>query len=284
MKLRLQLALVTTVCSSLIQFAARAADEPASTNVLDRVSYALGINIGTFIKRSGFDVNETELARGIHEVLAGSSTMTDMQARQVVMGYQQQKAHEQAEKNVKEGAAFLAENKTKDGVKVHLVTLSDGKTTAELQYKVLKDGTGAIPQPHDTVTVSYRGTLIDGKEFDSTAKHGGQPSKFVVGGIIRGWSEALQMMKVGSKWDIYMPATLAYGDHGAPGIEPGSVLIFEVELLNTESPQPPKPVTSDIIRVPSADEMKAGAKIEVIKSADAEKKAAAPANPPAPGN
>ena len=278
MKLRLQLALITGVCCSLGQLPAQGEDKPATTNLQERVSYALGVNIGSGLKRAGFEFNEKDLLKGIHDAMDGKSKMTDSEARQAVMAYQQQRLHDLAEKNTREGEAFLALNKTKDGVKVHTVSLADGKS-AELQYKVLKEGTGPIPQPRDTVSVNYRGTLINGKEFDSSAKRGGQPAKFVVGGIIKGWSEALQMMKVGSKWEIYMPASLAYGDRGAPGtIEPGSVLIFEVELVATESPEPPKPVTSDIIRVPSADEMKAGAKVEVIKSEDVDKKAPAAQN------
>lgn len=274
MKLRLQLALATCVGWSLIQLPARGEDRPALTNIQDRLGYALGVNIGSYLKRSGFEVNEAELMKGVNDALAGEPKMTDMEAGQVVRAYQQQKMHDMVEKNTKDGEAFLAKNKTKDGVKVRNVTLPDGHT-AELQYKVITEGTGITPQAHDTVTVNYRGTLINGKEFDSSAKHGGQPAKFVVNGIIRGWSEALQLMKVGSKWEIYLPASLAYSEHGAPGIEPGSALIFEVELVSAESPQPPKPVTSDIIRVPSADEMKAGAKIEVIKAEDLDKKSAA---------
>ena len=145
-----------------------------------------------------------------------------------------------------------------------------------MQYKVITEGTGAIPKSNDTVTVNYRGTLINGKEFDSSAKLGpagqvpGQPR------VVRGWTEALQMMKAGSKWELYLPSTLAYGDHGyRPNIEPGATLIFEMELLGSEAPPPPpppaQPLTSDIIRVPSAEELKKGAKIEVIKPEDLEK-------------
>ena len=138
----------------------------------------------------------------------------------------------------------------------------------ELQYKVITEGTGAIPKTNDTVTVNYRGTLINGKEFDSSAKHG-QPGKFQVNRVVRGWTEALQMMKVGSKWELYIPSSLAYGDYGSgPDIQPGATLIFEVELVSIDTPPP---LTSDIIRVPSAEELKAGAKVEVIKPEDVEK-------------
>jgi hypothetical protein len=143
-----------------------------------------------------------------------------------------------------------------------------------MQYKVITEGTGAIPKSNDTVTVNYRGTLVNGKEFDSSAKRG-QPAKFQVNRVVRGWTEALQMMKAGSKWEVYIPSALAYGDRGNPSIEPGSTLIFEVELVGADAPAPPpppaQPLTSDIIRVPSAEELKKGAKIEVIKAEDLEK-------------
>jgi hypothetical protein len=160
----------------------------------------------------------------------------------------------------------------KPGVKAHAVILEDG-TTAEMQYKVVTEGTGAMPKTNDTVTVNYRGTLINGKEFDSSAKRG-QPAKFQVNRVIRGWTEALLMMKAGSKWELFIPSSLAYKDAGGPGIEPGSTLIFEVELVDNAGPQPPtpaQPLASDIIRVPSAEALRKGAKIEVIKAEDVEK-------------
>ena len=135
-----------------------------------------------------------------------------------------------------------------------------------------------MPGPSDTVTVNYKGSLLDGTEFDSSYKRG-QPASFPVGGVIRGWTEALQKMAVGSKWKLFIPSELAYGENGRPGIPPNSVLIFEVELLDTKSPAPvaapapAQPLTSDIIKVPSAEEMKNGAKIEVIKAEDAAKAA-----------
>jgi FKBP-type peptidyl-prolyl cis-trans isomerase FklB len=218
-------------------------------------------------------------------VLAGRDLkLTDQQAQEAWRSYQmesrtkqEEMRKQQTEKNKKEGEAFLAENKKEPGVKTHTVTLANG-TTAEMQYKVITEGTGAMPKSNDTVTVNYKGTLINGKEFDSSAKHGGQPAKFQVNRVVRGWTEALQMMKVGSKWKIYLPSALAYEDRGAgPNIEPGSTLIFEMELVSTETPAPPpppappQPLTSDIIRVPSAEELKKGAKIEVIKPEDLEK-------------
>ncbi|HWQ91484.1 MAG TPA: FKBP-type peptidyl-prolyl cis-trans isomerase, partial [Clostridia bacterium] len=155
---------------------------------------------------------------------------------------------------------------------------------AEFQYKVITPGTGPTPGSNDTVTVNYRGTLIDGKEFDSSAKRG-QPAKFQANRVIRGWAEALQMMPAGSKWELYIPAPLAYGEFGSgPLIKPGATLIFEVELLSTEAPKPPappQPLTSDIIKVPSAEEMKKGAKVEVLKPEDVERELKAATNKPA---
>jgi hypothetical protein len=137
------------------------------------------------------------------------------------------------------------------------------------------------------VNVNYRGTLIDGKEFDSNAKRG-KPQRFPVRGVVPGFSAALEMMPVGSKWELYIPSTLGYADNARPGIEPGSTLIFEVELVSIEPPQPPpsaatshEPLTSDIIKVPSAEELKKGAKIEVIKAEDVPKLQQQTSPPPA---
>ena len=133
-------------------------------------------------------------------------------------------------------------------------------------------GTGALPTPNDTVTVNYKGTLIDGTEFDSSYKRG-QPAQFPVTGVIHGWTEALLKMPVGSKWKLFIPSELAYGEQGNRSIAPNSALIFEVELLDAKTPAPAAPLTSDITKVPSASEMKNGAKIEVIKPEDAAKAA-----------
>jgi FKBP-type peptidyl-prolyl cis-trans isomerase FklB len=250
---------------------------PALTNMEDRVGYAIGMSIGNNLKRTKFDVNLDALMEGVRDVLADREPrMTEQQAQGAIMDYQKQKQHELVLQNLKEGEAFLAENKNKEGVKVQPVTLPDG-TTAELQYKVITEGTGEIPKSNDTVSVNFRGTLINGTEFDSTAKRGGRPYKFVVdqANITRGLSEALQIMKVGSKWQLVIPASLAYNERPLRAIPPGSTLIYELELLSIDRP---KPLTSDIIRVPSAEEMKAGAKVEVIKAEDAERMAAAQTN------
>ncbi|HSU55737.1 MAG TPA: FKBP-type peptidyl-prolyl cis-trans isomerase [Candidatus Dormibacteraeota bacterium] len=267
----------------------RAADKPADStdksglkDEKEKVSYSIGLNWGNMLKRSGYEVDVDVLASAIKDVVAGREPkLTEQQAREVMMAYQKEmqtkRQEEQAkisEKNKKEGEAFLAENKNKPGVKTHTVTLPDG-TTAEMQYKVITEGKGDMPKSNDVVTVNYKGTLINGKEFDSSAKHG-SPLKRPANSLIRGWTEALEMMKVGSKWELYLPASLAYGDRGAPpDIDPGATLIFEMELTGIEPPPAPpapaQPLTSDIIRVPSAEELKKGAKIEVLKPEDVEK-------------
>ena len=267
-----------------------ATQTPAGTNVLSdekaRVSYAIGMSMGHNLQRQGVEVDANLVARGVNDVLSGPTLLTPEQAQEVLTAYQkkfvaqQQKIREEAAaKNKAEGAAFLATNKNNPGV----ITLPDG-----LQYKVITSGDGAIPTPNDVVTVNYRGTLIDGTEFDSSLKRG-KPAQFPVGNVIHGWTEALLQMKVGSKWEIFVPSELAYGERGRPGIPANSVLIFEVELLSTElqpAPEPAAasgpavPLTSDIIKVPSREEMEKGAKIEVIKSEDAAKLQQSQTQPP----
>lgn len=261
----------------------RAQDQASFKDDKEKASYAIGLFFGNQIKSGSLDVDTDVIMNAIKDVLAGREMkLTQQQAREAITVYQAAAKAKAAEKNRAEGAAFLAANKSKEGVQIIPVTLEDG-TVAELQYKVLTEGTGATPASTDIVKVNYRGTFLNGTEFDSTAKHGGQPTQLPATGFIRGWTEALQKMKVGSKWQLFIPSSLAYKDRGNPGIEPGTTLIFEVELLDTQAPPPPpeattsqpKPLTSDIIRVPSADEMKQGAKIEVIKASDLEKTNAA---------
>ncbi|MBI4849070.1 MAG: FKBP-type peptidyl-prolyl cis-trans isomerase [Nitrospirae bacterium] len=211
----------------------------------DKLSYSIGTTMGKDFKNQSIDVDPDILARGIKDAFSGSkSLMTDEEMRDTIssfknemMAKQMAQMKEAAEKNKKEGDAFLAENKKKEGV----VTLP-----SSLQYKVIKEGTGAIPKATDTVTVHYKGTFIDGTEFDSSMKHG-QPATFKVGGVIPGWTEALQLMKTGSKWQLYVPSNLAYGERGAGReIGPNATLIFEVELLSIQEntgklPAPEKP-------------------------------------------
>jgi len=204
----------------------------------EKASYALGMNMGSSFKRQGLPVDPALVARGLRDAMTGAKgLMTEdemkaalQQLRLDVQHAQEAKAHAEGEGNRKAGDAFLAANKAKDGVK----TLPDG-----LQYKIVQAGNGPKPTASDTVTVNYRGTLIDGKEFDSSYKRG-QPATFPVGGVIKGWTEALQMMPVGSKWQLFLPADLAYGDSPNPAIPAGSTLVFDVELLSIAPPQPQK--------------------------------------------
>jgi FKBP-type peptidyl-prolyl cis-trans isomerase FklB len=198
----------------------------------EKFSYALGMKMGENLHKQSVPVDPAILARGLKDAIAGAKPLlTDEQAQAVIMEVQNDMRKKQQEKmqqagaaNKKDGDTFLAANKGKEGV----VTLPSG-----LQYKILKAGTGPKPTPSDTVSCNYRGTFINGTEFDSSYK-GGQPVSFPVTGVIKGWTEALQLMPVGSKWQLFIPSDLAYGDAGRPGIEPSSTLIFEVELLSIE--------------------------------------------------
>lgn len=239
-----------------------------------KASYAVGLNLGGNWKRQDIDLDFDLVLRGLKDTRPNAKPLlTDEEAREVLnkfqqqlMAAQQEKRRVQGEKNKQAGAAFLAENKNKPGVK----TLDNG-----LQYKVITEGSGDIPKREDTVTVKYRGTLIDGTEFDNSEKAPNGTATFRVNGVIRGWTEALTQMKVGSKWQLFIPPDLAYGERGSgPIIGPESTLLFDVELLSVQPAPPPaqpKPLTSDIIKVPSAEEMKKGAKIETIKAEDVEK-------------
>jgi len=196
-----------------------------------KASYAIGQNIGKGLKKDEVDVDGASLARGIRDALAGNkSLLTEEEAKAALMALatevrakQQIKLEQMSAANKKEGEAFLAANKTKEGV----VALPSG-----LQYKIEKEGTGPKPTAADSVTCNYRGTLIDGKEFDSSYKRG-QPLTIPVSGVIKGWTEAMQLMPVGSKWQIFIPPDLGYGNQAmGQDIQPGSTLIFEVELLS----------------------------------------------------
>jgi FKBP-type peptidyl-prolyl cis-trans isomerase len=203
----------------------------------EKFSYALGMNIGTGysqgLKKQSVDVDWNLIAQGMKDAAAGSKTrLTQDEAKAVlnevqteIQKQQQDKTQQAAAANKTEGEAFLAANKSKDGV----VTLPSG-----LQYKILTAGAGPKPTASDSVKCNYRGTLIDGKEFDSSYKRG-QPATFEVGQVIKGWTEALQLMPVGSKWQIFVPSSLGYGERGAGAeIGPNATLIFEVELLSIE--------------------------------------------------
>ncbi len=231
----------------------------------DKSSYAIGLNMGKNIRVQNADISVELLALGLnHGITNSTPLLTEDQIKEVMTAFQtdlrtkqESKRKEMAEQNKNEGEAFLAENKKKKDI----VTLTNG-----LQYKILTAGKGTKPVLTDKVSVKYRGTLIDGTEFDSTEKHGGKPAEFGVGGVVKGWTQALQLMPTGSKWQLFLPSELAYGDRGSRNIGPNATLIFDVELLEILKPvENNQPVTSDIIKVPSAEELKKGAKIEVIK-------------------
>jgi FKBP-type peptidyl-prolyl cis-trans isomerase FklB len=199
----------------------------------DKESYSLGYQFGQSLKSQGVDINLDIYGSGIRDAFGGKepqmsqeeirATLTSLQQR--VMAAQQKAFKEQAAKNLSESKAFLAENGKKEGIK----TLPSG-----LQYKVFAEGSGKMPKAEDTVTVNYKGTLIDGTEFDNSYKRG-QPATFQVKGVIKGWTEALQLMKEGSKWQFFIPPDLAYGEGGAGrSIPPNSTLIFEVELISVK--------------------------------------------------
>jgi FKBP-type peptidyl-prolyl cis-trans isomerase len=225
-----------------------AAAVPALTTRKQKFSYALGMNIGNGLgqnlKKQSVEVDPALAAQGLKDALAGGKTrLTEDEAKAVltdvqneVRKEQQEKAKEIGDKNKTEGEAFLAANKSKEGV----VTLPSG-----LQYKILTAGTGPKPTASDTVVCNYKGTLINGTEFDSSYKRG-QPATFGVGQVIKGWTEALQLMPVGSKWQLFIPSGLAYGDRGAGAeIGPDSTLIFEVELISIQPPAKEEPAKDE---------------------------------------
>ncbi len=230
MKRRLAMAICAVVALSGVVFAA---DAPELKSDKEKISYSIGMDIGGNLKRGSVEVDPDLLAKGLKDSYGGGKTLlTEDQARQAIADFQKtmmakkaETMRKLAEKNKAEGEKFLAENAKKAGVK----TLPSG-----LQYKVIVPGKGKSPKASDTVTVHYKGTLIDGTEFDSSYKHG-QPATFPVSGVISGWTEALQLMKEGAKWQLFIPSKLAYGEKGAGrDIGPNATLIFEVELISVK--------------------------------------------------
>jgi FKBP-type peptidyl-prolyl cis-trans isomerase FklB len=228
MKGRLAMAMCAAVALSGAAFAA---DAPELKGDKERLSYSIGMDIGGNLKRQSVEVVPDLLAKGIKDSYGGGKTLlTEDEARQAITNFQQalmaKKAEAMrilAEKNKADGEKFLAENAKKEGVK----TLASG-----LQYKEIAPGTGKSPKTSDTVTTHYKGTLVDGTEFDSSYKRG-EPATFPVSGVIPGWTEALQLMKEGAKWQLFVPSGLAYGEQGAGQvIGPNATLIFEVELIS----------------------------------------------------
>ncbi len=213
-------------------------DNPNFKTEQEKNGYALGMELGAGFKRQGMEIDPATFARGFADAFAGGKTLlTDDEAKVILKAAQQKYEEKQAavraakaEESKKAGDDFLAANKAKDGV----VTLADG-----LQYKIVKAGEGKKPTADDTVVCNYSGKFIDGTEFDSSEKNGG-PATFQVGGVIKGWTEALQLMPVGSKWQLVLPSSLAYGETGAGNvIPPGAVLMFDVELVSIKDKEAP---------------------------------------------
>jgi FKBP-type peptidyl-prolyl cis-trans isomerase FklB len=216
--------------AGMLDAAAPKSAPPAPTAPTDKVSYIIGYNIGSGMARDGIEISKEQFLAGFSAALAKQPSVispADMQAtmqafQQKMQAKQQAAASKAGAAAGKEGIAFLAANKAKPGIKT---------TASGLQYQIVKAGTGKTPTATDTVTTHYAGTLISGKEFDSSYKRG-QPASFPVNGVIKGWTEALQMMKVGAKWRLFIPSGLAYGERGAGrDIPPNATLIFDIELL-----------------------------------------------------
>ena len=225
MKLKMIIVLVVLFLVSQVN----AQENIVFKNQKDKMSYIIGMDIGNNLKQQSIDVEPNILAKGVKDALTGGKPLlSEQEIRETMTAFQSEMKGKQevvAQKNKEQGDAFLAENKKKEGVK----TLQSG-----LQYKVIKAGIGKKPKLNDQVTTNYRGTLIDGTEFDSSYKRG-QPASFQVSGVIPGWTEALQLMEEGAKWQLFIPSNLAYGERGAGGvIGPNATLVFEIELISIQ--------------------------------------------------
>ena len=227
----MKLRCLTIVTMGLLAAQVSATEQPELISQTDKLSYTFGQNIGNSMKQQGIDINPDVLAKGMQDALFGKTPLlSQSEMEEVLKAFQKQRLAKRAavqkrlaKKNRKEGKAFLAENAKKPGV----ITLPSG-----LQYQVLTQGSGKKPQLTDEVTTHYRGTLIDGTEFDSSYKRG-EPATFKVNGVIAGWTEALQLMKEGAKWQLFIPGKLAYGRKGSGSqIGPNATLLFEIELIS----------------------------------------------------
>jgi FKBP-type peptidyl-prolyl cis-trans isomerase FklB len=226
--------LVAALSAAILSNVSFAGDKIALQSLNDKVNYSIGYQIGGDFKRQGIELNPEFIVKGIQDALGGAKPLLTSQEmrttlvnlKKKITAAQQQQQKQQAEKNLAEGKAFLEENGKNEGV----TTLP-----SRLQYKVIQEGSGKMPAASDTVTVHYRGTLIDGTEFDSSYKRN-QPATFRADRVIAGWKEALQLMKPGAKWQLFIPGQLGYGERGAGSkIPPNSTLIFVVELISFES-------------------------------------------------
>ena len=229
------------VFAAIIAISANSYSQKQKTGIkseLDSVSYCMGLAIGNSVKTAGLtEINDKLFMQALNEVLAGKETVIKTeQTQQILNNYFSKLQAKKSSEGKEIGKKFLEENKKKTGV----VALPSG-----LQYKVIKEGQGAIPTLEDKVTCNYHGTLISGKVFDSSVDRG-QPVQFPVKGVIAGWTEALQLMKTGSKWQLFIPSELAYGEQNIPGIDPNSVLIFEVELISIDKEEKVKETNSTI--------------------------------------
>lgn len=224
--------LATVLSIGILSGFGLAGEKPELKDLKDKESYSLGYQFGQNLKAQGVEINLEVYTSGIQDALSGAQpslnreeihkTVAEFQKR--VAAARQKELKAMAEKNLAQGKSFLEENKKKEGVK----TLASG-----LQYKVLTEGSGKMPKATEQVTVNYQGTFIDGTEFDSSYKRG-QPATFKADGVIKGWTEALQLMKEGSKWQLFVPPELGYGERGMGRIPPNSTLIFEVELVSVK--------------------------------------------------
>ena len=243
-----QFTIVAAIFSALALSSLAQDQAPQLKDLKDKASYSIGLNIGTNFKKQNVELNPDALVAGVKDAISGKKpALTETETREAMNSWSkelQEKQKAMADKNAADGEKFLAENKKKEGVKT---------TPSGLQYKLLKDGNGPQPKATDTVTVDYRGTLINGTEFDSSYKRG-QPATFPLNGVIKGWTEGLQLMKVGAKYQFVIPSELAYGQRAmGPDIAPNSTLIFEVDLKGIQpaatpsgsAPAAPSPAEKD---------------------------------------
>ena len=260
---RLVMAVCIVLCSAGMVIAQ---DATPLKEQKDKVSYSIGMNIGNSMKRGSIDVNPDLLAQGIKDVLTGAKPLlTPEEMAEVLTALQQDMAVKQAEarktlaeKNLKEGEQFLAENAKKEGV----VTQPSG-----LQYKIITDGTGKKAKSTDTVTVHYRGAMIDGTEFDSSYKRN-EPATFTLENMMPGFTEGVSLMKVGSKWQLFIPSKLAYGEEGAEDvIGPNATLVFDIELLDTKNVEATNPAAKQPSKTKAASAKKPASK-PTAKAAD----------------
>jgi FKBP-type peptidyl-prolyl cis-trans isomerase len=230
---------LTAVLSLGTALAVSAADESPFKSTREKASYALGMNIGKQLRQNGADIDYDTYMKALKDAASGGKTLlTEEQVRETLMAWQTELRTKTLEKNKTDGETFLAENKKKPGITT---------TASGLQYKIETKGTGKIPTTNDTVVCHYRGTLVNGEEFDSSYKRS-EPTSFPVTGVIKGWTEALLMMPVGSKWKLFIPSEIAYGERGRPSIPPNSTLLFDIELVSIKDPSEagapatPKPI------------------------------------------